>query len=449
VGQRLEGRYTLLEAIGRGGMGQVYLARHELIGKEVVLKVLRPELLGVEGGLERFRREAQAAAGIDSPHVVNVTDFGVDRRGRAYVVMEHLRGCTLRSAIREGPVAPSLVIERSCQILLALEAAHRQGVVHRDIKPENIFVSPGPPEVVKVLDFGLAKIIGPVEWTEGGGLTASGAVMGTPHYMAPEQADDNGDVGPRSDLYSVGIVMYEMLTGRRPFEASSPLAMLLKHREETPVAPARRRPKLKIPAALDALVIRALSKRPEDRFDSAAEMRQALDAVDVAAAGAAGPSLRRRWLLWPVAGAVLTAVVATTAIVLLGDRQAAQAPVAAPDMSLVKASPVAPPDMSPVKIAPPRPTARPDLGDWVVIAVRPSVAGARVTVDGRPAGAGPVRVRLQRSNRPVIVKVRAAEHRTVQRTIVPDRDLTLPVRLEPLFRPARRLGLEHSPYKKP
>ena len=214
VGSEVDGRYRIIELIGEGGMGKVYLAEHVEIGKRVALKVLHPSYSRMPDLVERFRREARAASKIGHPNIVDVTDFGATADGSVYFVMEYLEGVELGSVIeREGALDVARALRITGQICRALSAAHREGIIHRDLKPENIFLitRDGEADVVKVLDFGIAKTT-EAEAARERRLTSPGMAMGTPEYMAPEQAAGR-PADARTDIYSLGAIMYEMVTG--------------------------------------------------------------------------------------------------------------------------------------------------------------------------------------------------------------------------------------------
>ena len=271
-------RYRVLRKIGEGGMGAVYLAEHETIQKKCALKVLLHEYAQKESIKKRFLQEAKAAARIDHENVVDITDFGETPTNSLFFAMEYLDGVDLSKTLQ---MTGHMEWGRAKQILLqvcrALEAAHKKGIIHRDMKPENIFLleRDGRPDFVKILDFGIAK----VGLEEGGErLTRTGMVFGTPHYMSPEQAlgkkPDN-----RVDVYSVGVIMYEMLTGDVPFNADSFMAILTRHISDKPEPPRSIRPE--IPGEVESIVLKALSKKPEDRYQSMVEMAVAISRVAV------------------------------------------------------------------------------------------------------------------------------------------------------------------------
>jgi predicted Ser/Thr protein kinase len=275
IGQVLSGKYRLLRLLGDGGMGAVYEATHEGLGTRVAIKVLHADLARRMGLVDRFLQEARVSAQIQSPHVVRVMDVERTADGVAYIVMELLEGEPLSTMLdRQGKVAIPVACDYTAQILSALEAAHALGVVHRDLKPENVFVTfAAARPVLKLIDFGIAKL----KATDPGqkNLTVAGVLMGTAEYMAPEQAYSADRVDARSDLYAVGVMLFEMIAGQRPVAGDDArvIALKVERGEVTPlvhVAP-------EVPRELAGLVHRAMAARPELRFASATEMRLALE----------------------------------------------------------------------------------------------------------------------------------------------------------------------------
>jgi serine/threonine protein kinase len=266
------GKYRVLEALGRGGMAQVYRAYHPQLDRYVAIKVLRSDLVEEQEFLARFQREARAIASLRHPNIVQVFDFDVQDE-IYYMVMELLEGDTLRARLNkyrtEGKRMPlPEVLSIMKDVLGGLGYAHRQGIIHRDIKPANILLTSKDEAVVT--DFGIAQIVGSTTYT------VSGALMGTLSYMAPEQGLQ-GHCDQRSDLYSLGIVFYEMLTGYTPFDADTPLAILMKHLNDPLPLPRQMDPAL--PSALEHIVLKVLAKDPEDRYQNADEMIAALEQV--------------------------------------------------------------------------------------------------------------------------------------------------------------------------
>lgn len=248
-------------------MAEVHLARDTLLGRQVALKVLHPEFARDKSFIERFRREAQAAASLSDPRIVSIFDWGSDG-GTYYIVMEFVDGGTLRDVIRdEGPLTPERAVEIASDVCGALEVAHQKGIVHRDVKPANIAITRSGQ--TKVMDFGIAR----AQKDAGHTVTATGTVIGTAAYLSPEQAQGM-PVDGRSDVYAAGVVLYEMLTQEVPFKADTPVAVAYKHVKEDPVPPGRLN--REVPGDVEAVVLKALAKNPDNRYQSAAEMRSDL-----------------------------------------------------------------------------------------------------------------------------------------------------------------------------
>jgi serine/threonine-protein kinase len=264
----IDNRYTLIEPLGGGGMAEVYLAHDEVLDREVALKILRGQYADDEEFVERFRREAQSAASLSHPNIVSIYDRGRSEDGAYYIAMEHVPRGTLKDRIsRDGALEPGMAAGVALQISDALQAAHENGVIHRDIKPQNVLVTKTGD--VKVTDFGIAR-------AASSPLTATSAVLGTAGYMSPEQAMGL-PVGPQTDLYSLGVVLYEMLTGDLPYRAESPIAQAMMHVNEPPRSPREANPEVSEP--LDALTLKLLAKDPEDRYLSAAALANDLERI--------------------------------------------------------------------------------------------------------------------------------------------------------------------------
>ena len=264
--QVFSGRYELLGHVARGGMAEVYLAQDLMLNRKVALKVLFRELSTDASFVERFRREAQAAANLSHPNIVSIYDWG-EEDGTYFIVMEYIEGRTLGQIIRaEGPLLPDRAADIGADVAAALAFAHHSGVVHRDVKPGNVLISPSGQ--VKVTDFGIARAA-----NADNDLTQTGAVMGTATYFSPEQAQGMR-VDGRSDVYSLGVMLYEMLVGRPPFQGDNPMAIAYKHVREQPVPP--REINSDVPAPFEAIILQAMAKNPNDRYASADELRQDL-----------------------------------------------------------------------------------------------------------------------------------------------------------------------------
>ena len=264
----LGGRYELGEVLGYGGMAEVHIGRDVRLGRDVAVKVLRPELARDPSFQGRFRREAQSAASLNHPSIVAVYDTGEDRQGNVstpYIVMEYVEGRTLREVLEaEGRLLPRRALELTAQICAALDQAHRAGIVHRDVKPGNVMLTPSGE--VKVMDFGIARAVTGTAAT----MTQTAAVIGTAHYLSPEQARGE-HVDARSDVYSTGCLLYELLTGGPPFSGDSAVAVAYQHVREDPVPPSRIEPD--VTPAIDAIVLKAMAKNPANRYQTAGEMR--------------------------------------------------------------------------------------------------------------------------------------------------------------------------------
>jgi serine/threonine protein kinase len=271
------GNYRIQRLIGEGGMGKVYLAEHPGIGRQAAVKVLTPSDASDPQIVSRFITEARAANSIRHPNIVDIYDSGVLDGGTPYIVMEFLDGETLKDTLARGPLPLADAIDWGCQIAEALVAAHAADIVHRDLKPENLFLVADPRRLgkkqVKVLDFGIAKLqrrtLNQVH------KTRTGALMGTPLYMSPEQCMSQKDIDSRTDIYSLGVILYEMAAGRRPFDNEGVYALISMHINEPPVSPATYRPDL--PHDLEGIIMQALAKAPAARQESMATLHSQLE----------------------------------------------------------------------------------------------------------------------------------------------------------------------------
>ncbi|MBX6762854.1 MAG: Stk1 family PASTA domain-containing Ser/Thr kinase [Rubrobacteraceae bacterium] len=267
--QLVDNRYRIKRLLGSGGMADVYLAHDNVLDRDVALKIMNERYAKDEEFVERFRREAQSAAALSHPNIVSIYDRGATDDGTYYIAMEYLPGGTLKDRIaNKGPLPPKTAAKVALQIAQALEAAHKRGVVHRDIKPHNILITADGD--IKVTDFGIARAV------TSSTMTKTGLILGTAHYISPEQAMGE-PVGPESDLYSLGVVFYEMLTGELPYDADTPIGIAMKH-VNGPLRPPRELDP-RIPGGINAIVVKLLAKDPKDRYASDAELIEDLGRV--------------------------------------------------------------------------------------------------------------------------------------------------------------------------
>jgi eukaryotic-like serine/threonine-protein kinase len=280
-----EGKYRIEKKLGEGGMGMVYKAHHILMDRPVAIKFLHADKTADQTTLDRFRREAMASAKINHPNACTVTDFGISADNTFYLVMEYLSGRSLRDRLKSEK---KLSFEDAAKILYqmcaAVESAHKRNIVHRDLKPDNVFLQmEDGQETVKVIDFGIAKMTNTGTKTIEG-LTEAGMIVGTPYYMSPEQCQSD-NLGPRADLYSIGIMLFEMITGHLPFTGESPLSIALKHLSEPAPSPRKYLPD--IPEEVEDVIVKALAKKPEHRQESVLQLaREFAQAVGVSGTGA-------------------------------------------------------------------------------------------------------------------------------------------------------------------
>ncbi len=284
IGLTIGGKYHIEQLLGRGGMGDVYKATHLTLDRPVVLKLLKKRFQSDPALVQRFHREARAASRLNHPNSITIIDFGQNDDGTLFIAMEYLAGRSLEKLIEdEHPLAEERVVHIGAQMLAALSEAHALGIIHRDLKPANVMIESrlDDRDFVKVLDFGIAKLSGP--GTGGTGITQAGIVCGTPGYMSAEQVRGE-KLDARSDLYAVGVILYEMITGLLPFESHTPMGLVTKHLVEDPTPIKVRNPNVSVSPPLESLVMQALARKREERFPSAGEMRAALFACAPAAA---------------------------------------------------------------------------------------------------------------------------------------------------------------------
>jgi serine/threonine-protein kinase len=413
------GKYRIEERIGQGGMGTVYRAVQSGLNRDVAVKILKRELNVDRDTVARFHREANAMSLLNHPNTVRVYDFGQTDDGLLYLVMELLRGELITTRLtREGALNELEALRFTQQILRSLSEAHKKSLVHRDLKPDNIFVADveGHAEpVIKVLDFGIAKVVAPdkaVDQFE----TQAGTLFGTPRYMSPEQAQ-GAQLDNRSDLYSVGTLLYQMLTGRAPFVDDDAVVVMAKHIREMPDPPRKAAPDRRIPASLEAVVMRALAKEPSARFQEAIEFDAALEAcvpeVRAAQTGAhdVTGSIRPetpRLVVWSVVGLLVSGLgyvaYRSFAPVHGNARDIAAQPVAA-----APAEPEPAPVVTPKPIITPTPLVQPVASAEVApahVTLRSKPRGATVLRDGKKLGETPLEMLVEPDEEIVRVELR-------------------------------------------
>ena len=288
IGQVISDRYRIRELIAMGGMGAVYRGDHLLLKKRIAIKLLHPETENLPELVKRFEREAIAGAHIQHPNVATATDFGKLSDGSYFLILEYVKGITLHEVLEKGPLTPRRAAYFAKQIASALHAIHTKGIYHRDIKPRNIMVVEGPPETLKIIDLGLAKLkVGDFSEQEAKdsmsdeddatALTVAGTIFGTLAYLAPEAAEGMDAVDGRSDLYALGLIMYEMLCGKRPFVAVNPVELFMQHRIAPVPAMSTRAPGVVVPPILEAIPRKLLEKKPENRYQTGQDVCDAVD----------------------------------------------------------------------------------------------------------------------------------------------------------------------------
>ena len=373
VGTVVDNRYSVIRLIGAGGMGAVYEVEHRLIDRRFALKTLHPEMAKNTEAVMRFHKEARAAGRIGNEHIVEVSDMGHLPSGTPYMILELLEGRDLgKELTATGPLPVPRVVHITRQVCNALAAAHRKDIVHRDLKPDNVFLLQNRPQkdFVKLLDFGISKIRDTLHGI-GEPLTRTGAALGTPHYMAPEQLEGSANVDARTDVYAMGVVLYQVLTGQVPYDAPSFPGLVIKIMQE-PI-PSVRALQPHVPESLDLVIRRAMAKERARRFDTIEELAAALEPHAEAHGSDAGPSApaavvtgpttrilqsvvpaARPWRIGAAIAAVLGLVaVATTMIVLASAGETPSRPGVQAPATRTSATPVAPPRAVPSSPRPP------------------------------------------------------------------------------------------------
>jgi serine/threonine-protein kinase len=427
VGQTLVERYRLTRKIGEGGMGAVYEATHVGLAKPVAVKVLRDKYLDHRSVAERLVREARLASAIRNQHIVDITDSGMTADGRTFVVMELLEGMSLAELLRrEGPLPEARAIRIVQQVCDALGAAHKQGIVHRDVKPENVFLVTGGDDFVKVVDFGISVTVQASREEMGTGsippeqkLTSTGMVLGTPFYMSPEQARGDETIDHRIDVYALGVILYECLTGEVPFRGGNYLGIISRVLNQEAVRPRALRPELRISEAIERVTLRAMSKVREDRYPAmeafGADLERVAngDWVEAPPTDAPAPLPQsagsRAWLF------------AAVAIVLLGGGALIWAG---------RTGRTQPPTQPRVVLAPPNPPAPPSAPAMVVLHFDTTPPGAEIRQGARVWGKSGL-VMLPRSREKVHLTFELEGYETGTYDVAPLTDDRIPITLVP------------------
>ncbi len=449
VGVTLNERYDVTRKIGEGGMGVVYEAKHTLIGKRVAIKVLLDKYAQKADIVARLQQEARLASSIGHEHIVDITDFGETHDGRTYVVMEFLEGESLAQLLaREGPLPPARACAIGRQAASALGAAHGKGIVHRDVKPENVFIiRRNNRDFVKVVDFGISKAMkleGDGHGSSSPRLTHTGMVLGTPLYMSPEQARGEDDLDHRIDVYALGVILYELLSGEVPYRGTNYLNVISAVLSTDPRPLREVRPELPLSAALEAIVLKAMAKSRDDRYASMAELDAdlaRLEAGDAVVAAISQPALalgqrRRRSrltaLLWVLG--VVTLIGATVAIVVPLTRSTEAAPE----------PPVVPQVVKPPDPVPPPVVEGPRLIPSVNITVTSTPPGAEIYWGDVLKGTTPATIAFNRNDETIELTLSLPGYAEATVPFQPTRNDDVSVKLRPL-----KKGEQQKPKPRP
>jgi eukaryotic-like serine/threonine-protein kinase len=441
IGSHLAGRYEVSRKIGEGGMGAVYEARHSLIGKRVAIKVLLEKYATKPDVVARLQQEARLASSIGHENIVDITDFGQTDDGRTFVVMEFLEGESLAQLLaRVGPLAPQRAVAIARQVVSALGAAHGKAIVHRDVKPENVFiVRRGNKEFAKVVDFGISKLVRPQEEADADGsprLTQTGMVLGTPLYMSPEQARGEDELDHRIDVYAVGVILYEIITGEVPYRGTNYLSIISQVLSQDPKRPSEIRPDLSISPALEAVILKAMAKDRDLRYKSMTELDADLARLETGAEvnalaggfesssrhGGIRPLDRNRLAMWALA---IFVIIAAVAYVVTRNPARPPAPRQEPVASAQPAIAPAPPQ-------PAEPT-RPAI-EKVTIMVTSDPAGAEVFRAGKSEGLTPVPLEVEKSKVPIELVLRKDGCVDTKQQFTPTKSQSLSVKLKRVTR---------------
>jgi len=482
-GTLIDGKYRIVRRVASGGMGAVYEVVHERIRRNLAMKFILPELAASEEVSQRFEIEARAASAIGHENIVEVTDMGTTSDGLPFLVMEYLEGIDLAALLDQGPVDQARTVHIVSQVLAALEAAHEHQIIHRDLKPENVFLIErgGDPDFVKLLDFGISKFAGGEEAKLH--LTSTGLILGTPYYMSPEQARGERELDQRSDLFSIGVILYQLLTGERPFAADNLNQLLYQITSGQVTSPRELNPEISQP--LERVVLKALAHDVEHRFASAPEFRAALlgekhlstrempparvstdrlnaagaflptvaDAtdtdVDPAARGTplawTGDRTRKtspsgQGLVWAgLAGLVVVAAVVTVVLMRNQGQRPDRGSAAAPPAAVTQPLPMR------VTMAPTR--VMHIQAETIRLTLRLDPAQARVSLDGKRVAKTPID--LPRSVSTHVVRVEADGYAAQDLKVIATSDQTLVIQLKPRPRPTARRRRRRRPAMRP